>query len=50
MLLSRLISSLPEVLMTLAYWTWVSVMLLSGLSLSCSARINRLFERGAELV
>ena len=29
--------------MTLAYSTWVSVMLSSGLSSSCSARISRLF-------
>ncbi len=43
MLLRRPSRSLPEVPMTLAYSTWVSVMLLSGLSSSCRARIKRLF-------
>ena len=43
MLLSRLSSSLPDEWMTLAYSTWVSVMLWSGLSSSCWARISRLF-------
>jgi hypothetical protein len=43
MLLRSPSRSLPEVRMTLAYSTCVSVMFLSGFSSSCWARINRLF-------